>query len=525
MPFPDPLDLILQLDQLVDQTTDEPALVMGLTVLIGQAANADLSLLALPDEGHTRTMTLRAVSDRRDILGKMGQDAVMDMIHGCLHQSNGRLSQNQMLDGTELSSIAFALKLGDTSSGVLLLARLALPFGPEELSALQIATTQIDNALRSMRQAHRLQQETLALRTVLKMDRIRDSSNSLDELLDRGLAELCRVIASSAGYVMLYDRTGKRLELRASTGQDFLAQEEPLKRLYTASDEAIHTASIVHKTYLTGQVRALLGVPLILNTRIIGVLGVINPPGKTDFSFSDRQLLHAIASQMDTAIFEQIQTQRLRETFGRSVDPQVMERLLQIDDRDLLVGERVEISSLFSDIRDFTPFSTQIDPAQLQGLINEHLEAMTRVIMGNEGTLDKFLGDGIMALFNVPVRQPDYARRAVVTALEMQDAHQGVLRRWRANGFAAHPIGIGIATGVAISGNFGSPEHAEYSAIGSCVNLASRLCGEAVGGEILIDERTLQLLGNEIIARPLAPRQLKGFTQPIPVWEVLGLRT
>ena len=518
------LNLISQIDRLVEQTSDETALALGLATLIGQAVGADLSLLALPDENHPRTLSTRAVVDRSDILEKLGKSVLPGLITQCLHQESGWLHQKLASGSGALDLAGFTIQRGDAPPGVMLLVRREQPFSPEEATLLQNTSIQVDHALRYAHLVRHLQQETLALRTVLKMDRIRDSSSTLDELLDRGLAELCRVIPAAVGYVMLYDRSGKRLELRASTDRGFLAQEEPLQRLYATSDEAIRTGAIVHQTYRTGQLRALLGVPLILNTRIIGVLGVINPHGNDDFSFSDRQLLHAIASQMDTAIFEELQTQRLRETFGRSVDPQVMERLLQIDDRDLLIGERVEVSALFSDIREFTLFSTEIDAMQLQALINEHLEAMARVIMGNEGTLDKFLGDGVMALFNVPVRQQDYARRAVITALEMQAAHQKVLESWREKGFEAHPIGIGIATGVAISGNFGSAEHAEYSAIGSCVNLAARLCAAAEGGEILIEEHTLQLLENEVIARPLEARLLKGFVQPVPVWEVLGLR-
>ena len=149
---------------------------------------------------------------------------------------------------------------------------------------------------------------------------------------------------------------------------------------------------------------------------------------------------------------------------------------------------------------------------------------MARVIMAHQGTLDKFIGDGVMALFNVPVRLPDHALRSVMTALEMQAAHKVVLDSWRAKGYEAHPIGIGIATGEAISGNFGSAEHAEYSAIGSCVNLAARLCAVAEGNEILIDEKTFQQVGQDVITQPIRAQKLKGFDEPVPVWKVIGLR-
>ena len=95
------------------------------------------------------------------------------------------------------------------------------------------------------------------------------------------------------------------------------------------------------------------------------------------------------------------------------------------------------------------------------------------------------------------------------------------MRDWAAAGREALPIGIGIATGEVFSGNFGSPEHAEYTSIGIAVNLASRLCSAAEGGEVLIDERTMQILGNHVATLPLPPKQLKGFDQPVPVWKVI----
>jgi adenylate cyclase len=424
--------------------------------------------------------------------------------------------------------IGFGLKRGDAPTGVMLLARLEKGFSPDETNLLRIISSQIDNALRTFNLTVRLRQEALALRTVLKVDRIRDTSNSLDQLLNRALAEVCHVIPSAVGYIMLYDRSGKQLELRASTDHNIEALPGLLDRLDQGAAEAIHSGKPIHKTYPDGELKALLGVPLILNERIIGVLGVMNriprPGARDNFSPADRQLLQAIASQMDTAIFERLQTQRLRQTFERSIGPQVMERLLQIDDRDLLKGERSQMAILFSDIRGFTAFSEKIDPMKLEVMIDEHLNAMLKVILGHEGTVDKLLGDGIMALFNTPERQPDFMRRAVQTALEMQAAHRQVMQSWVKQGLEALPIGIGLAAGEAVSGNFGSADHAEFTAIGSCVNLAARLCSVAEGGEILVDETFLHALGDELIAQPNPPYLLKGFSQPVPAWRVTGLK-
>jgi class 3 adenylate cyclase len=214
-----------------------------------------------------------------------------------------------------------------------------------------------------------------------------------------------------------------------------------------------------------------------LNERIIGVLGVINRTGRAEFTRVDRRLLAAIASQIDTAIFEGLQIQRLREAFGRRVGSKIMDRMLAMPEHDWLKGERVVVTALFSDIRGFTATAEEIDPELLVQMLSEHLSALTEIVITHEGTVDKFVGDCVMALYNAPERQPDHALRAVRTALEMMKAHRRLMKRWDELGWESAPIGIGIDTGEVIVGNFGSTQRLEYTAIGRHINLAARLCG------------------------------------------------
>ena len=125
---------------------------------------------------------------------------------------------------------------------------------------------------------------------------------------------------------MLYDRQGNRLELRAITGQEFSEDDETFRKLYQCADDAIQTAETVHWALGENKLRAVLGVPLILNERVVGVLGVINPLKKRNFSSSEKKLLEAIASQMDTAIFERMETQRIREVFEYSFSVMMYQR-------------------------------------------------------------------------------------------------------------------------------------------------------------------------------------------------------
>jgi adenylate cyclase len=158
--------------------------------------------------------------------------------------------------------------------------------------------------------------------------------------------------------------------------------------------------------------------------------------------------------------------------FGKCVGPQVMDRLLSIGDRDLLSGERIVVTTLFSDIRGFTNMSEKLDPELLQGVLNDHLSALTDLVLAYEGTLDKYIGDCVMAIFNAPERQPDHALRAVRLALDMHKAHHQVMARWR-DRVPLPPIGIGLSTGDTMMGNFGSVRRLEYTAIGADVNLTA----------------------------------------------------
>jgi adenylate cyclase len=226
---------------------------------------------------------------------------------------------------------------------------------------------------------------------------------------------------------------------------------------------------------------------------------------------------------MDTAIFESLEKRKLRSAFGRSVGPKVMEAILA-SGRDFLKGERSQVTVLFSDMRGFTVVAERTEAESLVTILNEHFEAMTSIIMKNEGTLDKFVGDEVMALFGAPLSLEDHALRAVRTALEMQRAHKELMDHWEAVGQDAVPIGIGINSGDMIVGQIGSSKFTDYTVIGDNVNVGSRLCGVAKGHQILISEATYQLVRHAVKVNKLAPVQVKGRVQPVQTYEVIGLK-
>jgi adenylate cyclase len=192
----------------------------------------------------------------------------------------------------------------------------------------------------------------------------------------------------------------------------------------------------------------------------------------------------------------EMERHRTKTLFGRYVSSAVVEELLRREEKIGLGGIRQEITILFSDIRGFTAFSEGKPPEAVVTRLNEYFTAMTRVVFRHGGTLDKYLGDGLMAIFGAPVKYPDHAWRAVAAAIEMLERLEELNRQWQNKGEVTLDIGIGINSGSVVVGNIGSPERMDYTVIGEEVNLASRL--EAMSKEyktqIIISERTIRYL-------------------------------
>ncbi|HHS97193.1 MAG TPA: adenylate/guanylate cyclase domain-containing protein [Chloroflexi bacterium] len=212
----------------------------------------------------------------------------------------------------------------------------------------------------------------------------------------------------------------------------------------------------------------------------------------------------------------------IRETFQRYVSPAVVQRLLEDPESLRLGGTRQEVTVLFADIRGFTAFSERRDPEALVEVLNRYLALGATAVLEEEGTLDKFMGDAVMAIFNAPLPQPDHTLRAVRAALRLREATQETRQALPAEDRL--DFGVGIAVGEAVVGNVGTAQQVNYTAIGACVNLAKRLQEHAAPGQILLSREVYERVRNAVEARALPPISLKGFRAPIEVYELLGLR-
>jgi adenylate cyclase len=206
----------------------------------------------------------------------------------------------------------------------------------------------------------------------------------------------------------------------------------------------------------------------------------------------------------------------------RFFSPQLADAILSGGADDPMRSHRREITVVFLDLRGFTAFTETADPEEVMAVLGEYHAAMGRLVLAFEGTLERFSGDGMMIFFNDPQPVPDAPARALRMALQMQQAVVALSAQWRRRGYDLH-MGIGIAQGFATLGGIGFEGRVDYGAIGTVTNLASRLCGEAAGGEILLSQRVQGALGEAAGAWSIEPAGelvLKGFQRPVPAWRV-----
>jgi len=403
--------------------------------------------------------------------------------------------------------------------GALLIARAGRPFDADEVELLKAAESQVDSAVIQAYTYHELQQRNKELETIYRVDRIRDQNLPFDEMLDAALQELCAAVGVEAGLVMLYDYAGKQLEARAVTPKDFLRVPEYAELVNRAANEALESAQMVCYDQREGMSCSVMCVPLILQDQIIGVFGAVSrePQG---FMSDERRLLMAIVSQMDTAIFEGLERSRLRRVLGRSLDPRVMERLMENPNVDILKGERSVLSVLYADLRGSTSLAERLNPYLLVEFMGDYLGQMANLVLAHQGTLDKFVGDEVMALFGAPFPQADHALRAVRVGLVMQAAFREVATRWQARGVETEGLGIGIATGELIVGEIGCEQRTDYTVIGRAANLGARICAVAHAGQVLISQATYDLVKDQVEVTPIPGQHFKGIDREVTVYHV-----
>ena len=278
------------------------------------------------------------------------------------------------------------------------------------------------------------------------------------------------------------------------------------------------------QSVLLSDVRSLICGPLYAGEELIGLLYVDNPVTR-QFSEADLELFSAIANYSAVAITQGRLAERLRdeserrERLQRYHSPAVVERIMAKQNSngdDVLAAHDRDISVLFADVVGFTALAETLAPSEVATLLNRFFSEMTDAIFAEEGTVDKFIGDAILAVFGAPVEQPDHARRAVRAAQAMRRA----VARLNAAGGRVLRVRYAINSGVAIAGDVGSARRREYTVLGDVVNTASRLEALAEPDQILVSRATYDRLQPPVAATPLGEREIRGRTGRVEILSI-----
>jgi adenylate cyclase len=296
-------------------------------------------------------------------------------------------------------------------------------------------------------------------------------------------------------------------------------------------DAAMDFAASKGKSMILNRIGSAIVAPLLHNNDILGVLW-LDSETLAQFQPKDMEIVTAIAAQAAmfieiTILGKKIEQEIVnRERFSRLLSPNVAKRVLSGALEVKKGGQLVEECTVFnSDIRGFTRMSEGANPAAVVDMMNEYFEQMVEVVFKYEGTLDKFMGDGIMALWGAPVVHPDDALRCVSCALEQMDVLAKFNRRRVEENQEALAIGIGIHTGPLVAGYIGSSKALSYTVIGDVANTSARVCGIAAPGQVLISEATLNKVQSKIEVEELPPANLKGKEKPFRIFNVKRLVT
>ncbi len=387
-----------------------------------------------------------------------------------------------------------------------------------------------------------LERENKLLKLLLGVGKTLSSVFTVEDVMHQVMELVFQMENVERGFVMLRDDEKKGFKPAVLLYKDEQLKSDPrgvvlsktlVERVMTerlpllihdvASDERFSSSSSLR---LSGT-RSAMCAPLVYKDKVFGLFYVDCLTKPYAFSKEELSIFSVVAAEaaisFDNARSHQELARRVieRKALERFLSSAIVERILANPDHVRLGGENQTATILFADIRGFTRLSENIEPQRVVELLNEFFTEMTDLIFENGGTLDKYLGDGIMALFGAPLPKANDALRSVKTAIDMQQALAQLNCDWEARGEKRLSMGIGVSTGPVTAGNIGSTKRMDYTVIGDTVNLASRLCANATGGQILISDSTFRHLNGSIPSMKLKPMRVKGKAKPVEIYEIL----
>lgn len=359
----------------------------------------------------------------------------------------------------------------------------------------------------------------------------------LRELFSLILEKVFELIPVDSGHVLLFDPKKRRVEtvaIRNADGSTAPTEHTPSKSLVlfaVRERKAVLSADTQADDRFSAQVsiisrgiKSAMCVPMLYQDETLGVIYVDNYESGYTFNRGDLDLLSILSNQAAVAVrnaklLQQLLTEEAkRSNLSRYLSPQIVDTVSQENYNLELGGKKVQAAILESDIRGFTSLSEGMDPADVVSMLNTYFSEMTEIVFDTKGTLDKYIGDALLAAWGSPV--PD--AEASINALRAAVMMQGRLPEITFPQGGAFAIGIGLHYGDVLHGNLGSEKIMQYTVIGDTVNTAARLCDKCKAGKILMSDKFVESLGREVPLTELEPMQFKGKSEPMKVFEFAG---
>jgi adenylate cyclase len=376
------------------------------------------------------------------------------------------------------------------------------------------------------------------LSLLLEVSKELSKQQELDRLLDKVVDFTFQIMNVDRVSILLLDPKTNELVPRISksrTGDASAAKHVPQsiarkaveERVAILSDNAAADERFKGKSILIQSVRSAMCTPLMgSDQKVLGILYVDNLTATHSFADEDLEFLIAFGGLTAVAIENSQLSERIRRealvrsNFERYFSPNIASVIAEQQDAGKLPSQKQPVVIFFSDIRGFTPMSEDMSPDDIATLLTEYFTEMVEIVFEHSGTLDKFMGDAIMALWGAPIVHADDADRAMQCALDQLVVLEKMNAKWKEQGRPPVAIGIGINFGEVFAGNIGSDRRLEYTVIGDAVNTASRLCSSAGLNEILISEPFYKALKKPPKVEALEPIQVKGKAKKVPVYRV-----
>jgi adenylate cyclase len=389
-----------------------------------------------------------------------------------------------------------------------------------------------------VRHASRENRANDKLQVLLKVSQLLSSPGSIDALLERILDLVFQIMEVDRAAILLLDSSSGRLVPRVARTSAGEAPSGPFYSQRIVDYVRSHSVAALFSdarldprlddaaSVVLQSIQASMCAPLKPRDEVLGVLYVDNLSRPNGFSEEDLEFLTAFANQAAIALDNSLLSQRLKEeavlrnVYLRFFPPATLKKLQMAKGGPLETIE-TEVTVLFSDISGFTALSSTLEPRQVVDLLNDYFPVMADIVFRHEGTLEKYIGDALMAVWGAPFSHPDDADRAVRAAVEMQRALAELNARWRAQGRPELKIHVGLNTGRVAAGNIGSDQYVQYATIGDATNVASRVCSAAGDGEICMNATTFERWRErEWPFIQLAPVEVKGKKEALTLYRL-----